>query len=64
MHIDGNIGRIGQFVEIDFGSNILTRAIIRWAEPHRMGLEFTRPLASAQVDTVIETGTRVKLRRL
>jgi hypothetical protein len=57
-------GRIGQFVEIDFGSNILTRAIIRWSEPHRMGLEFTRPLAGAQVDTVIETGTRVKLRRL
>lgn len=57
-------GRIGQFVEIDFGSDILTRAIIRWSEPNRMGVEFTRPLAGAQVDTVIETGTRVKLRRL
>jgi hypothetical protein len=57
-------GRIGQFVEIDFGGDILTRAIIRWAEPNRMGLEFTRPLAGTHVDKVIETETRVKLRRL
>ncbi|WP_295528949.1 hypothetical protein [Novosphingobium sp. Chol11] len=57
-------GRVGQFVEIDFGSDIITRAIIRWSEPNRMGLEFTRPLAGAQVDKVVQTPTRVKLRRL
>ena len=57
-------GRIGQFVEIDFGSNILTRAIIRWSEPNRMGMEFTRPLSAANVDAVLAATTRAKFRRL
>ena len=56
-------GANGQFVEIDFGT-VVTRAIIRWSDRARLGLEFTRPLGSAQVDTLMADPTPIRLRRL
>ncbi len=56
--------RIGQFVEIDFGGNILARAIIRWCEPYRMGLEFSRALSNANVNAVVTGNSAITLRRL
>jgi len=56
-------GSNGQFVEIDFGS-LVTRAIIRWSDRARLGLEFTRPLGSAQVDTLLNDPAQIRLRRL
>jgi len=56
-------GSNGQFVEIDFGT-VVTRAIIRWSDRARLGLEFTRPLASAEVDTLLAEPAPIRLRRL
>ncbi len=56
-------GANGQFVEIDFGT-VVTRAIIRWSDCTRLGLEFTRPLGSAQVDTLLAEPAAIRLRRL
>lgn len=56
-------GANGQFVEIDFGT-VVTRAIIRWADRARLGLEFTRPLGTAQVDILVNERAQVRLRRL
>lgn len=53
----------GQFVEIDFGT-IVIRAIIRWSEGTRLGLEFTRPLGSADVDALLADPIPIRLRRL
>lgn len=56
-------GANGQFVEIDFGT-VVTRAIIRWSDRTRLGLEFTRPLGSVQVDSLLAEPTPIRLRRL
>jgi hypothetical protein len=56
-------GANGQFVEIDFGT-VVTRAIIRWSDRARLGLEFTRPLGSAQVDSLMAEASPIRLRRL
>jgi len=56
-------GSNGQFVEIDFGT-VVTRAIIRWSDRARLGLEFTRPLASAEVDTLLAEPAPIRMRRL
>ena len=56
-------GASGQFVEIDFGS-VVTRAIIRWSDRARLGLEFTRPLGSRQVDALLSEPAPIRLRRL
>jgi hypothetical protein len=56
-------GANGQFVEIDFGT-LVARAIIRWSDQARLGLEFTRPLGSAQVDSLIAEASPIRLRRL
>jgi hypothetical protein len=56
-------GATGQFVEIDFGT-MLTRAIIRWSDSARLGVEFTRPLGSAQVDALLVEPAAIRLRRL
>jgi hypothetical protein len=57
-------GANGQFVEIDFGGTLVTRAIIRWADHARLGLEFTRPLGSAQVEGLLADPAPIRLRRL
>jgi hypothetical protein len=57
-------GANGQFVEIDFGGTLVTRAIIRWADHARLGLEFTRPLGSAQVEALLADPAPIRLRRL
>jgi hypothetical protein len=56
-------GANGQFVEIDFGS-VVTRAIIRWSDRARLGLEFARPLGSREVDTLLSEPAPIRLRRL
>lgn len=56
-------GANGQFVEIDFGT-VVTRAIIRWSDRARLGLEFTRPLGSRQVDALLAEPAPIRLRRL
>jgi hypothetical protein len=56
-------GANGQFVEIDFGT-VVTRAIIRWSDRARLGLEFARPLASKQVENLIAEPAPIRLRRL
>lgn len=56
-------GASGQFVEIDFGT-VVTRAIIRWSDRARLGLEFARPLGSRQVDTLLSEPAPIRLRRL
>jgi hypothetical protein len=56
-------GASGQFIEIDFGS-VVTRAIIRWSDRARLGLEFARPLGSREVDTLLAEPAPIKLRRL
>lgn len=56
-------GSSGQFVEIDFGP-VVTRAIIRWSDRARLGLEFTRPLGSMQVDALLAEPAQIRLRRL
>ena len=56
-------GTNGQFVEIDFGT-VVTRAIIRWSDRTRVGLEFARPLGSRQVDTLLAEPAPIRLRRL
>lgn len=56
-------GASGQFVEIDFGS-IVTRAIIRWSDRARLGLEFVRPLGSREVDSLLAEPAPIRLRRL
>lgn len=56
-------GASGQFVEIDFGT-VVTRAIIRWSDHARLGLEFARPLGSRQVDTLLAEPAPIRLRRL
>jgi hypothetical protein len=56
-------GASGQFVEIDFGS-VVTRAIIRWSDRARLGLEFARPLGSREVDTLLAEPAPIRLRRL
>lgn len=56
-------GANGQFVEIDFGT-IVTRAIIRWSDRARLGLEFARPLGSRQVDALLAEPASIRLRRL
>ncbi|KPF87834.1 MAG: PilZ domain-containing protein [Sphingomonadales bacterium] len=56
-------GASGQFVEIDFGT-VVTRAIIRWSDRARLGLEFARPLGSREVDTLLAEPAPIKLRRL
>ena len=56
-------GASGQFIEIDFGSHI-TRAIIRWADRARLGVEFTRPLGSGQVEALMAEPAPIRLRRL
>lgn len=56
-------GASGQFVEIDFGS-VVTRAIIRWSDRARLGVEFARPLGSRQVDALLAEPAPIKLRRL
>lgn len=56
-------GATGQFVEIDFGT-VVTRAIIRWSDRTRLGLEFARPLGSRQVDTLLAEPAPIRLRRL
>lgn len=56
-------GANGQFVEIDFGT-VVTRAIIRWSDRARLGLEFARPLGSRQVDTLLKEPAPIRLRRL
>jgi hypothetical protein len=53
----------GQFVEIDFGT-VVTRAIIRWSDRTRLGVEFTRPLGSVQVATLLTEPAPIRLRRL
>lgn len=56
-------GANGQFVEIDFGT-IVTRAIIRWSNRARLGLEFTRPLGSVQVEKLLSEPAPIRMRRL
>ena len=56
-------GAKGQFVEIDFGT-VVTRAIIRWSDRARLGLEFARPLGSRQVDALLAEPAPIRLRRL
>lgn len=56
-------GANGQFVEIDFGAHV-TRAIIRWADRARLGVEFTRPLGSVQVEALLAESAPIRLRRL
>jgi hypothetical protein len=56
-------GASGQFVEIDFGS-VVTRAIIRWSDRARLGVEFARPLGSREVDALLAEPAPIRLRRL
>ena len=56
-------GTNGQFVEIDFGT-VVTRAIIRWSDRARLGLEFARPLGSRDVDALLAEPAPIRLRRL
>jgi len=56
-------GANGQFVEIDFGT-VVARAIIRWSDRARLGLEFARPLGSRQVDALLADTAPIRLRRL
>jgi len=56
-------GANGQFVEIDFGS-VVTRAIIRWSDRARLGVEFARPLGSREVDALLAEPAPICLRRL
>lgn len=56
--------RPGQFVEIDFGDDSPLRAIVRWSDAARLGLEFTRALAVARLDALLDTPGPVRLRRL
>jgi PilZ domain len=56
-------GANGQFVEIDFGT-VVTRAIIRWSDRARLGVEFARPLGSRQLDTLLAEPAPIRLRRL
>ncbi len=56
-------GANGQFVEIDFGT-VVTRAIIRWSDRARLGVEFARPLGSRQVDALLAEPVPIRLRRL
>ncbi len=56
-------GASGQFVEIDFGG-VVTRAIIRWSDRARLGVEFARPLGSRQVDALLAEPVPIRLRRL
>lgn len=56
-------GANGQFVEIDFGT-VVTRAIIRWSDRARLGLEFARPLGSREVDALLAEPSPIRLRRL
>lgn len=56
-------GANGQFLEIDFG-NIITRAIIRWSDRARLGVEFARPLGSREVDALLAEPVSIRLRRL
>lgn len=56
-------GASGQFVEIDFGT-VVTRAIIRWSDRARLGLEFARPLGSREVDALLAEPAQIRLRRL
>lgn len=56
-------GASGQFVEIDFGS-VVTRAIIRWSDCARLGVEFARPLGSRDVDALLAEPSPIRLRRL
>ncbi len=56
-------GASGQFVEIDFGT-VITRAIIRWSDRARLGLEFARPLGSRDVDALLAETAPIRLRRL
>ncbi|WP_298195179.1 PilZ domain-containing protein [Novosphingobium sp.] len=56
-------GASGQFVEIDFGS-VVTRAIIRWSDRARLGVEFARPLGSREVDALLAESAPIRLRRL
>lgn len=56
-------GANGQFLEIDFGS-VVTRAIIRWSDRARLGVEFARPLGSREVDALLAEPVPIRLRRL
>lgn len=56
-------GASGQFVEIDFGT-VITRAIIRWSDRARLGVEFARPLGSREVDALLTEPAPIRLRRL
>ena len=56
-------GASGQFVEIDFGS-VVARAIIRWSDRARLGVEFARPLGSREVDALLAEPAPIRLRRL
>jgi len=56
-------GASGQFVEIDFGT-VVTRAIIRWSDRARLGVEFARPLGSREVDALLAEPAPIRLRRL
>lgn len=56
-------GANGQFLEIDFGS-VVTRAIIRWSDRARLGVEFARPLGSREVDVLLAEPGQIRLRRL
>jgi hypothetical protein len=42
----------GRFIEITFSEAVTARAIIRWSTADRLGVEFSRALGSAQVDSI------------
>jgi len=43
----------GQFVQMTLGDDLTIRAIVRWTGKRRIGLEFTRPLASRDVQAAL-----------
>jgi hypothetical protein len=46
--------RPGQFVRLGFGGEKeAVRAIVRWCEPARIGVEFTTGLTSARIDAIL-----------
>lgn len=54
----------GQFVQMTFDDDLTIRAIVRWTGETRLGLEFTRPLASAEVETALTPGVSIGFNRL
>lgn len=53
-----------RFIEIDFGNDMVARAIVRWSDDNRFGAEFTRPLTTDDVDDVLGSAEPLTIREL